>query len=76
MAALDFDEDDYEDEPPPDVWFCNHDVPGGCYPCRTDVNEHAAIEAMTEEERRDYLYDGYSPELFFAPGGPAFLLGL
>lgn len=68
------DYDDYDDGPGERV--CNHDVPGGCSDCRADWNEHAAIDAMTEAERADYLYDGGTFETFFAPGGPAFLRGL
>lgn len=64
----------YGDEP--DVDYCNHDVPGGCSDCRADWGTHAAIEAMNDQERSDYLYAGGTFETFFAPGGPAFLMGL
>lgn len=65
------DDDGYDD-----AWYCNHDVPNGCGPCNADRNTNAAIDAMTDEERADYLYAGGTFETFFAPGGPAFLLGL
>ncbi len=69
------DESDY-DYDPSITWFCGHDVPNGCRPCADDRNLNAAIDAMTEQERADYLYDGGTFETFFAPGGPAFLQGL
>lgn len=69
----DFGDDDYD---PGITWFCNHDVPNGCSPCRADRNINAALDAMTDEERADYLYDGGTFETFFAPGGPAYQQGL
>ncbi len=57
-------------------WYCNHDVPNGCRACSDDRNLNAAIDAMTDAERADYLYDGGTFESYFAPGGPAFLAGL
>lgn len=56
--------------------YCDHDVPGGCSNCRNAWNVHAAIDAMTDAERSDYLYDGGTFETFFAPYGPAFQRGL
>lgn len=52
-------------------WFCNHDVPNGCAACVADRNEANALDAMTDAERADYLYDGGTFETYFAPLGPA-----
>ncbi len=72
------DDHDFDDYDPDEgvSWYCNHDVPNGCRPCADDRYINAAIDAMTERERADYLYDGGTFESFFAPGGPAFLQGL
>lgn len=63
--------EEYDDEFEGVEWFCNHDVPNGCRPCAADRNEAAALDAMSDEERQDYLYDGGTFETYFAPFGPA-----
>lgn len=52
-------------------WFCNHDVPNGCADCAFIRREAALLDAMSERERADYLYDGGTFETYFAPYGPA-----
>ena len=52
-------------------WFCNHDVPNGCAGCAFVRNEAAMIDAMSEQERSDYLYDGGDFDSYYAPFGPA-----
>lgn len=53
-------------------WFCNHDVPNGCQPCARDRNLNAALDAMTDQERQEWLYGpGGTFESYFTPGGPA-----
>lgn len=41
-------------------WYCNHDVPEGCYECARVRREDAMLEAMTPDERRDY-FDSFVP---------------
>lgn len=36
-------------------WYCNHDVPNGCHDCAYVKREADMLDAMTDDERREYF---------------------